>query len=228
VPPLRVGLVPDAIPCWTGTSQLFKAALTASSSPEGQKHDLILPLGKDEHAWGPLPTIDSLAKVPCHRLPVVSDQNSVFEPRIQEGPDLTFLAIRWSSHRDIDGRFARAQTFDDIDVDILIRQEADRTVTRASDSSAAGLPQAGQTSRDSSGSERHGSFEFTLTFSDILLDHLFVIEVKGDRTAHLRRLQCRKRLDDPFRRCALLEVNDNRVKGHASSRGDGPALASKQ
>src|SRR5437016_560103 len=63
---------------------------------------------------------------------------------------------------------------------------------------------------------RHCSFEFTLTLSDVLVDHLLVLKIPGNRTVYLREFQSRKRLHDLLRRCAFLEANCNRVERNTS------------
>ena len=87
--------------------------------------------------------------MPRHRIPVVADQDPILlgrkceERRIFGSSQAGALYIQH-----VDGWFAITQTLDDVDVDILVRQEA--AVTRASSPSAAEPPQGAQTVQDSS------------------------------------------------------------------------------
>src|SRR5882762_7609302 len=71
-----------------------------------------------------------------------------------------------------------------------------RTVTCALSSLAAGCFEAGKKLWIRFAQRRYGSFELTLDFGEVLFDHLFVLQIVGNRAIHLRERHCWKRTDD--------------------------------
>src|SRR5437016_3120818 len=73
--------------------------------------------------------METIAKMPRHRAPVVRDQNSALLICQFEKRRVLHSSQPGSLHiEDIDGRLAEKQALDDADVDVLIRQEADAHV----------------------------------------------------------------------------------------------------
>src|ERR1017187_2267631 len=113
--------------------------------------DSALLLGKDKHAWSRLPGIEAVSRVSRHRVPVVSDQNSVLLSREFKERWISRSSQSGSLHiKDVNGRLMDTQTW--MMSASMSSSARKRTITCASNPSLSALLASGQTARDSIGS----------------------------------------------------------------------------